>query len=422
LEMSRCPLCDTSFGETPPQAAGGIVGAVFARVRLDFACPTCGWQTPLPPSLAEHVECQGCKKSQEMPSPQWHSALELAHAVADLCLWRGPVVPENEYQTVGKQRCFAEWRGGLLQVHASPGHPLCAACHAPLEMRRGPEGEWLAHCAQCGARAECYLPERADFVAPSLLTVVDVSVHGQAVAIQCPRCGGPLSVDDNAELATCQYCGTTSRVQRRAQPDGFWVLLRGASDARRQLERAVAARTRRVPARGLDPDTDAGERWNPRAEERRAVRAVLAVWGACLLLTALILLFLFWPRRGTWDEAQTLRCTDETITIEDESVSLPSGIPRNKRGPPGCDENALLCPLIYAMGGCELKVVNSRLHAPMVIEANANAHVVIQDSVVDGIIWSAGDAQVVFRNSTLNGRVIRRGNSRVTGVPASGEE
>lgn len=39
----------------------------------------------------------------------------------------------------------------------------------------------------------------------------------QATAVTCPECGARLEVPGDAPSATCQYCGTVSRVQRRTQ-------------------------------------------------------------------------------------------------------------------------------------------------------------------------------------------------------------
>ena len=66
---------------------------------------------------------------------------------------------------------------------------------------------------------------------------------------------------------------------------------------------------------------------------------------------------------------------------------------------------------------CELLVIDSTLRAPLVLSARNRAHVIFLNSVVEGDIHTNGAARVEFRNSRMQGRVVRLGNSRVTGLP-----
>jgi hypothetical protein len=73
---------------------------------------------------------------------------------------------------------------------------------------------------------------------------IDKADAAGVAAISCPSCGAALPVTSGADLATCQFCRTTSRIARRAwsRPSGaappfepFWVLLDGPSAKRRKL-------------------------------------------------------------------------------------------------------------------------------------------------------------------------------------------
>jgi hypothetical protein len=79
-------------------------------------------------------------------------------------------------------------------------------------------------------------------------------------ALTCPSCGAGLPVEPGADLATCSFCHTTSRVARKgwARASGaaptfepFWVLLEGPSKRRRVLQGELASDD--------DDDDDAGD-------------------------------------------------------------------------------------------------------------------------------------------------------------------
>lgn len=89
---AECALCGTGFGAGAPVAAGGAGDLMFARVRVDVSCSACGAQNPVGLTLAEEVECAGCKSRQAVPSEQWHAIMTTAHAAADLCNERGAVI------------------------------------------------------------------------------------------------------------------------------------------------------------------------------------------------------------------------------------------------------------------------------------------------------------------------------------------
>ena len=245
--QTQCALCGTGFGAAAPFAAGGAGDVMFARVRLDVTCRACGAETPVALTLQPDFECASCKGRQAVPSEHWTAALQFAHAAADLCKGRGPVMSQNAYDGVGNTRAFADRRVESVHVQASPGHALCPACRVPLEVHRAEDGRWVASCARCSASLVAALPARADFVAPMLRGVIPHRQHGDVVAITCPSCGGALQVVPGADFATCQYCGTSSRVEQRSAPEAEWVLLEGQSAERRRLEE-LAARQKQKPA------------------------------------------------------------------------------------------------------------------------------------------------------------------------------
>jgi hypothetical protein len=291
LHRQGCAVCNTPFGPATGMAAGGEGFAVWARVHeSDFVCRGCGLRSPIPLGFGPEAECLRCGLRQAFPEGQWEKGVAAAHAVADLCGpdpegrfpdSRAPVGAKNPHRTVGLEHTFLEHTesstiidgGGMrqlsLRVKASPGHPLCTRCRAPLNVQLDGRGNAQTVCGRCGERAVYALPAGAGEKAPRLRAVIGeeyrtdrpaakigaVDAAGVA-AMTCPSCGAGLPVNRGDELATCAFCKTTSRIARRAwgRPSGeappfepFWMLLEGPSPKRAAL---AAGR------RGEDDDDD----------------------------------------------------------------------------------------------------------------------------------------------------------------------
>jgi hypothetical protein len=277
LARTTCVCCNTPFGAAPPVAPGGAGTAVFARVHeSDFECRGCGLRSPIPLTFEGEAECLRCGLRQAFAEGQWEEAVAVAHAVADLTgpdpegRFRGAggsIAATNPRKTLGVEHTRAESTqsttiidgGGMkrltLRISVSPGHPLCAACHAPLAIAL--DGRGNAQTTRCGDRATYTLPARTAEKAPMLRAVlsaeqrtdqpvakIDAVDAAGVAAIRCPSCGAALAATAGAELATCQYCRTTARIARRAWVrasgaappfEPFWLLLEGPSKKRFEL-------------------------------------------------------------------------------------------------------------------------------------------------------------------------------------------
>ena len=282
---TSCVLCEAPFPPAPLVAAGGVGEAVFARVNeSDFECRGCGLRSPVSLAFHAEAECHRCGLVQAFAPGQWEEAIETAHGVADLSgpdpegRFRGvgpSIAAKNPRKSLGLEHTRTEhtqsttiFEGGTmkrltLRVSVSPGHPVCAACHVPLGVAIDGRGNAETRCPRCGDRAAYALPAGAAEKAPMLRAAIGPDqrtdrpaakiARGDAAgvaAIQCPSCGAALAVTPGAELATCQFCRTTSRVARRAFArasgaappfEPFWVLLQGPSKQRGELVAEAAA-------------------------------------------------------------------------------------------------------------------------------------------------------------------------------------
>jgi hypothetical protein len=288
VQRASCSICQRAFPPQPIVAAGGEGGAVWARIHeADFLCRGCGLRSPMTLTFAAEAECHRCGLHQAFPAGQWDKALARAHGVADLAgpdpegRFPGPppVGAHNPHRSVGLEHTYLEHTeqstiidgGGMrqlsLRIQASPGHPLCERCQAPLSTQLDGRGHAQTACPRCGDRAVYALPLGADAF-PALRAVVGGehrtdrpavrlgAVDGSGVAaMSCPSCGAGLSVQPGEEMATCQFCKTTSRIARRAWAQAgaappfepFWVLFEGPSARRAAL------------AAGKDGDDDDAE-------------------------------------------------------------------------------------------------------------------------------------------------------------------
>jgi hypothetical protein len=202
----------------------------------------------------------------------WQPALHFAHGVGDLAgpapegrsphptLWIGS---ENPHAKIGDTGTFAqlpEGEAGVLAIDAAPGYPVCAACHVPLQVTLTDGGGCTSTCARCGAKAVYALPDSARNLDETLVTAVAdehrtdcpraqrTATQAGVVALACPSCGGPLRLQGTARLQVCTFCNVNCIVPARhfarkegvpREPDVFWLLFRGPSPRRTELEKPV---------------------------------------------------------------------------------------------------------------------------------------------------------------------------------------
>jgi hypothetical protein len=273
LSRTSCSVCSAPFGPQPLVAPGRVGSMQLACIHAaDFTCRACGICSPVATvELEGEAECMGCGLRQAFDVAQWTDGLGFAHGVADLS---GPnldhVSARSRHAKIGTELTSSTktqstmimdgqgTRMHSLRTAVSPGHPLCKACKAPLEIAVDPGGA-RTRCPRCNDTAAYALPANAGSVYPQLRAVLaaeqrtdkPVARMGRSQAgvesVVCPQCGGPLSAGGGAELAKCTYCGLAVRVpgklarqQRTGAPpkvDPFWVLFDGPSPGRRKLER-----------------------------------------------------------------------------------------------------------------------------------------------------------------------------------------
>lgn len=222
----------------------------------------------------------GCGLRQAFDVVQWTDALGFAHGVADLSGHVGdPLAARSRHAKIGSEFTSSTktqntmiMDGGGTRTHSlrtsvSPGHPVCKACHVPLEV-------WLegttakTRCPRCNDTAAYGLPPGVDRAYAPVRGVLSneqrtdrpIAKLGRTQAgiesIMCPQCGSPMQAGAGSELEKCAYCnlavripGTLARQQRRGavpKMDPFWVLLDGPSPGRQRLARGKSE----------DPDDD----------------------------------------------------------------------------------------------------------------------------------------------------------------------
>lgn len=279
-------VCDTCGAIALPRASGcEVCGAplsrtrapegelLFALVRTSFQCRSCGHRSPLDGLDTDGtVPCARCGQEQAFDVASWREALGFAHEVVDLA---GPA-PEgrnphqsydiaelNPWAEIGVKRVTARHTqnelvqsDGLtlprtLEILVAPGHPLCARCRRPLEVRRDGVGAVETRCA-CGAVERYKTPHGARELSQGLVgalseleraPVIAGTEDSGIVGLRCPSCAAPLEVDGGSVLVTCGHCHLTSRLPaavRRAlrsdrAPARWWAIFQGPSVARALL-------------------------------------------------------------------------------------------------------------------------------------------------------------------------------------------
>jgi len=268
------PLVPTALLPTP----GDTHDTYWVAVRFSVQCRSCSFAAPLDHLAVEgSIDCAQCGVRQRFDTDSWGEALAFAHAVGDLAgpdpegraphpgIWIGG---DNPHQNLGQSETFGVFRqtgmhsvDGLeiprsLRIEAAPGQPTCRACHVALKTTVTGEGRVETVCPRCQTTATYVLPKGATSVTAhaALLGVISdehrtdrpraqESSSGDARALSCPSCGGPLKLAPHDRLAHCEFCKTTCVIPARAlvrdgqvpKPALWWQLFSGLSAKRREL-------------------------------------------------------------------------------------------------------------------------------------------------------------------------------------------
>ena len=269
----RCDLCSSPLRAPAVAVAPRPELGAFVQVRCERRCRSCGAWTPVNHlDLDDTFRCARCDLIQAFDAGVWQEALHHAHAVADLA---GSELGGEELAAIGRTATTSSvemsgmstsggvMRSRSLRLQAGPGHPLCRACRAPLEVTVH-AADLHARCPGCGDEGTHITAPAARQLAPGLLGALAddhrsdrpdarevVSDGGGAVALRCPSCSASLELDPHSHFVRCGYCNTTSRVpsntlfrvfHQQAVADPFWLLFRGPSPRREELERDARRR------------------------------------------------------------------------------------------------------------------------------------------------------------------------------------
>ncbi len=291
---TACEVCKAPLHEVRVEVAAQGPDTFWVAMRSGFTCNSCKFLAPLDGlETGGAVECAHCGLRQRFEASSWGPALAHAHAVGDLAgpapegrfphpaLWIGS---ENPYARVGDIVTFEPLgEEEVLSVDAAPGHPVCRACHTPLAVTVTGPGAASTRCPGCGATGTYAVADAARAICEALVAVVAdehrtdrpraqaTATQVGVVALSCPGCGGPLTIGDGGRVQTCPFCKATCVVPAKAlmrarnqtpAPDVWWILLRGPSAKRRELEaptdedvvsKAKAAMNLFKPGRAADP-------------------------------------------------------------------------------------------------------------------------------------------------------------------------
>jgi len=264
---TACEVCKQPLAEMRIEVPAPSPDAYWVAVRCGFTCNQCKFLAPLDALDADGaVDCAHCGLHQRFEVSLWGPALGFAHAVGDLAgpapegrnphpaLWIGG---ENPHHRIGDTSTFARTESGVLAIEATPGHPVCRVCHAPLNVTIPGPGHAHTSCARCGASAKYAVADSARELSSGLVAAVAdehrtdrLRAHAKptqagVLALSCPSCGAPLTPPDSGGVASCTFCKAACivplRVRARArnetpEPDVWWLLFQGPSEKRRELE------------------------------------------------------------------------------------------------------------------------------------------------------------------------------------------
>ncbi len=276
---TACAACKRPLAEVRIEVHSHAPELYWVAVRCGFTCNSCKFLAPLDALDADGaVECAHCGLRQRFEVGSWTDALAFAHAIGDLAgpspegrnphptLWIGS---ENPYAAVGEKITFTRIESGALTLDATPGHPVCRACHVPVAVTVTGPGAVSTRCPQCAATATYAMEDAARHLHDGLVAVVAdehrndrlrataTATQAGVMALKCPACGAPLGVPDGGGIATCTFCKAAcivpARVRMRArnetpEPDVWWMLFQGPSNKRKQLEAPTGEDTAGVAA------------------------------------------------------------------------------------------------------------------------------------------------------------------------------
>lgn len=281
-ERRQCEWCQAALGERVPVVPARPDETIWVAVRCEFQCRSCGFFVPLDHlDIDGRVDCLRCGVEQVFDVDSWRVGLAAAHEVGDLA---GPdpegqfpnphcsIAARNPQRAIGitataaisAQAATTAGPDGVhhrsLRVAAAPGCPLCDSCSTPLTVVVAGRSA-RATCARCGEHASYELPERAPALYHNLIAALapehrtdaadaaeDVSAGGGAVSVRCPNCAGPIAVDGESHFECCDFCHTTVRIRDETlrkliadpRPLPWWLLFRGPSQTRIELEKSAA--------------------------------------------------------------------------------------------------------------------------------------------------------------------------------------
>jgi RNase P subunit RPR2 len=284
LQRDTCAVCDAELDEAH-EVPDRKDRAYAVAVRCQFQCRQCGKLAPLNHlDVDGSVVCVHCELDQAFDVDVWKAGLRHAHGVGDLA---GPALegrhPHERFSIVGanpgasigttettstltensKRNVDGIELMRSLRIEASPGHPLCPACHVPLDVTLDEETT-VTICKHCGDTATYQMPEAAAELHKALVAVqaedhrrdhldarIDVRAGGGTVAVACPGCGANMPVHGETKVVVCQFCQTVSRIPDQVRQQTFhitpetetwWLWFKGGSDYRRRVERGEETR------------------------------------------------------------------------------------------------------------------------------------------------------------------------------------
>jgi hypothetical protein len=279
-QAERCAGCGVVIAQLPAVEAAATVDAMWVRVECTYRCPGCGADTPLDHlELEPKVECGRCGQIRALDPASWGPAIRHAHDVADL---GRPVHAAttlgryNPYAFLTLTSPFALGEGAappdaatapvtVARVRAAPGHPPCAACHAPLTALSSGGGHLTTQCPRCGEaamyanRPGLYAPLQAVLAEEQRVdrpaAKVEAAMWSAPVTLRCGSCNTALQPVAGQPQVQCGYCRTVSRIPDRARRRVFndltarpwWILFSDRSPTRDALEGIAAAIDQRSP-------------------------------------------------------------------------------------------------------------------------------------------------------------------------------